>query len=113
MAKISNMTPEEIRAEGQRLMQLARQKEIELRNKTILELGNFLQQQEAAGFIESFPEFHRKLSQILNRPAAIPTWIPRPQQAQPAPQQHQQSAPAPTQQQAQPAGHPAPQPQPQ
>lgn len=103
--KLNTMSPEEIRAEGQRLMQLAKKKEAELRNKTILELGNFLQQQEAAGFVESFPEFHRKLSQILNRPAAIPTWVHR--------QQHQQSAPAaapqPTQQQAQPTAQPAPQ----
>jgi len=75
MSKISEMTPAEIAKKGQELIKLARKKEADLRNKTILALGLILSREIDNSCATSRADLETELEAIVSKKVDLSGWF--------------------------------------
>lgn len=72
---MSTKTPAEIAAEGRRLINLARKKEADLRNRTTLAIGAVFQREFLNGWSTPVSELSVELDEIMGRKVNLPTYF--------------------------------------
>lgn len=75
--KIENMTPNQIAARGRELIRLARQKEAELRQRELLQIGQIFQREILSGWPSPWDELQQELELIIGQKVTEPPWNQR------------------------------------
>jgi len=73
--KIRDMTPGQIRERGRELLRLAQEKEKEMKNRQLIQIGEIFQREILAGWPTSWPDLVHELGPITG-PFPTPLWGP-------------------------------------
>jgi len=72
--KIKKMTPAELVEHGKQLIKLAREKEVELKRKTTLELGKVLARELSNNWATPWVQLSMELERITGEKVVLPEW---------------------------------------
>lgn len=72
--KIEQMDPQRIRERGRELLRLAQQKEMEIKNRQLVEIGKIFQREIQGGWVTPWPDLQRELQDLLGVPVERPAW---------------------------------------
>jgi len=73
--KIEQMDPQQIRERGRELLRLAQQKEVEIRNRQLVKLGEIFQREIQGGWATPWPVLQKELEDLLCIPVGLPRWV--------------------------------------
>lgn len=73
--KIEQMSPREIRERGRELLRLAQQKEAEIRNRQLVEIGKIFQREIQGGWGTPWSVLQKELENLLCVPVLFPAWV--------------------------------------
>lgn len=68
------MTPEEMKQRGRQLIQAARQKEKEVRNRQLARIGEIFQREIKGGWATPWPALQAELEGLLGGKISAPSW---------------------------------------
>lgn len=71
---LSDMTPYQIRERGRELLRLAQQREVEIRNRQLVRLGEIFQREILAGWPSHWADLAAELESILGSKIEPPNW---------------------------------------
>jgi hypothetical protein len=74
MKKNEGMTVEEMRRRGRELMRLATQKEAEIRNRQLIQIGEIFKREIEAGWPTSWEDLAEELESIFDAKIGQPAW---------------------------------------
>lgn len=74
--RIRNMMPEQIRERGRELLRLAQTKEIEIKNRQLVKIGEIFQREILAGWPLLWADLAQELEPIIGRSIPSPLWGP-------------------------------------
>lgn len=72
--KIETMTPDQIAAKGRELIRLAKQKEAELRQHQLLQIGQVFKREMLSGWPSTWDGLQSELEQIVGQKVPEPHW---------------------------------------
>ncbi|WP_281184690.1 hypothetical protein [Trichlorobacter lovleyi] len=72
--KIEQMNPQQIRERGRELLRLAQQKETEIRNRQLVQIGQIFQREIQGGWVTPWRDLQKELQDLLGVPVTSPAW---------------------------------------
>jgi len=72
--KLEQMTPQQIRERGRELLRLAKQKEEEVRNRQLIQIGEIFQREISNSWATPWPSLQAELEDLLGCQITPPSW---------------------------------------
>ena len=73
--KINHLTPDQIAAKGRELIRLAKQKEAELRQRELQQIGKVIKREILSDWTSSWEKLQSELEHIVGQKVSEPHWI--------------------------------------